>query len=761
MCDRLKPQLLGPGVAGNRFSGTEPIAQLVVTTSLNSNRIRIDLSTQIRIVAESCLERIYALSSGQLGNVAQQTITGQDTLATFPGEPMPGTERSYRFGGFGMRRWEVPNAKVEELIALDLMSAGLRQMLFNHWRDDLGFYDAFTPTADTDQGSTVSALLSDVKICREPSPPAEILAHQLREELLQQGEGFVRTRTQESDEPHAIERTLADFYATKFQGRGISAYVAAREAEQASRIRDAIRRIESRLTELWLDSGSTLALAQVPQALIELDSQLRAELDSPTPNSGEINRRQRVIQARRLEWDKLTWLTETATTKRRDLVRAHARDCAVMHELDLRDRTGLLDQAFVRGFLNQLTVIKSRFMATQEELAALLTKTQDERTLIQDELGSLQNPTSANKYEFDDAALKNFLNWTRRHSPHQHSTAFLLRSEVVAFCGQDQPLSCLAQVADNSEQRLDEALRRIALHQARLVHRDYETSRLGAPVLGDSLMTRLRQRFQNDPTGLQREVNEFLARAAACLHLQADTQPVQILGGGVGIPLMPKRLLLLGLPQHAYSATLEQSFRAAGGAGANHRFDTYTHADQTQVRLLLVDYWLAARFSSVLRNLGERYQQTTTGLQTSDTRYFCNIDPDGEAGRRPSLFLPDSIGMRLRYEAELWLGQQPGIGVVRNEPQGVFLLWEDQDGRHVEPLGCALEDALETADLGKMFKLHARLGESLGRAKMTAPDLKKVLDTRSRELEQSLGLTSPEYRHWDEKLRPRLSNLVQ
>ena len=399
-------------------------------------------------------------------------------------------------------------------------------------------------------------------------------------------------------------------------------------------------------------------------------------------------------------------------------------------------------------------------MAAQEELTALLKKTQDESALIHSELGALQIATSANKYEFDAAALTTFLNWIRRHSTHQNTNAFLLRSEVIAFCGQDAPLSCLAQAADDSEQRLDEALRRIALAQARLVHQDYETSRVGASVLGDSLMTRLKQRFQAEPTGLQREVNEFLARAAACLNLQPDTQPVQILGGGVGVPQMPKRLLLLGLPQHAYSAALAQSFRAAGGAGANYQFDTYTHADQTQIRLLLVDYWLAARFSSVLRNLGERYRQTTTGLQTSDTRYFCNIDPDGEAGRRPSLFLPDPSEMRLRYEAELWLGQQPGIGVVRCEPQGVFLLWEDQDGRHAEPLGGDLGDALQSADLGKMFKLHARLGESLGISKMTASELKEILDGRSLELEKSPGLISPEYQRWD-LLRMQLRNLVQ
>jgi hypothetical protein len=758
MCDRLQPHLLGEGSSRPKYSGSEPIAQLVITSSLNSNNMRLPLETQIRIVAESCLERIYAWSTGQMSTDAQRVITGQDILASFAGEIPPRIERSYRFAGFGMRRWEVPHARLEELIALDLMASGLRQAMFNQWQDGRGFQDRLGPVDASGAAESVNTIFADLAVVRAAIPDRDTLVQKLREELQQQAEGLQRAGSSEPLEPPTVERTLRAYYESRFQVAGIDAFVQQRAAERPEGVRRAVRRLAEKLTELWLDRAEPLALSRIPQVLEELGRRLRAELETTPGNAPEIDRRKRIIETRRMEWEKVTWLTARVTPKRRELVKAHGHDCSTIHELDLRDRLAELDAAFVRAFLNELTGIRQRFQSAQSFVAKLLEKTEHDRDLISGELNDLHSQRSANKYEFDPSGLEAFMTWMRQHHEHQHSAAHLLRKAVVDYCGQQQPLSSLPEAAAEAESSIEEILRHTALSQARSIHDDYAGNRQGAPILGGSLLERLERRFQQDSAGLDREVKDFVDRAAACLHLRNDTQPVTILGAGQGVPAMPKRSLLLGLPRHAYSDVVKSAFQSARSAGANYHFDTYTHDDPTQIRLLLVDYWLAARFASVLHGLAERYQATAANRQAGDARYFCNLDMEGEQGQRPSLFLPSAEEMRIRYEGELWLGQQPEVNVVISNQDGVFLVFDDQDGRRTERLAQNMEDAKETADHSKIFMLHARLAETL--SGFGAERLTHLLTARSAEIEKMKGLTSPEYKRW-ERTREQLRSLAQ
>jgi len=147
--------------------------------------------------------------------------------------------------------------------------------------------------------------------------------------------------------------------------------------------------------------------------------------------------------------------------------------------------------------------------------------------------------------------------------------------------------------------------------------------------------------------------------------------------------------------------------------GDSQLLNDFEHEDPGQIRLLTVDYWLAARFSTVAKSLGDRYQDTTAGAHNPETTYFCNIDPEGEQNLRPDLFLPDDQAMRPSYEAELWLGQQDKIDVVQVDEHGVFLIREDADGQHAVRLGATLDAVIANPDYPKMFGLHGRLGQVL------------------------------------------------
>ncbi len=747
ICGRLRPALLGDDIAGGTFTGAEPIAQISLTAPLNSASHQSTLETQIRIVAEACFERIVAWASGQMGPDAQRSLTGEDILSTFPFEPPGRPERSYRFSALGMRRWEVPAEKLTTLLALDLLVSALRQMLFNHWHETSGFSSQLAEGSAAAVGSALSGLLAGIEDPRRPAPRLETLRQRLRDALAQQATGLTRVPGDGRLTPRTIEQDLAAFYQQRFDKVGVEALIQQRQADRPVQIKDALRHLEARLTALWLDRTAPLALARVPQVLDDLAARLRREMESAANNDAVGERRQRVIEARRLEWDKLTWLSSHLTGRRTALVQAHAEDCAALHEADLSQRLAELNRAFVKDLLGQLDSVKRRFQSAQQALQGLLEAIKDERDLIEQELCDLHRDVAANRYEFAPAALDAFLTWMRRHPEHQQGAAYLMRDEIIQVLGTQQPLSTIDKGRIGA---IDERLRRVAKAQAEYIHQDYEVNRQGEAILEDSVLDILQQRHGLDGQAFARELTDFLGQAAVCLHMRTDIQPMQLLGTGVGVPHMPRRLLLIGLPHHPFTQTLQQAFRSAMSAGQDRLLQVFEHDDPGQIRLLTLDYWLAARFSTVVKALGDRYQTTAAGASNADTTYFCNIDPDGEQGLRPDLFLPDDATMRLRYEAELWLGRQAGVDVVQVDDNGVFLIRRDADGDHAEPLGRTLELAISNPDYLKMFGLHGCIGTALDgydRQQFTG-----LLNQQRAEMKQQHGLTSPEYRHWDRLL---------
>lgn len=745
ICGRLRPQLLGDDIASGQFAGAEPINQITVTAPLNSARHQFPLETQIRIIAEACFERIVAWSSGQLGPDGQKSLTGEDTLSTFPAEPPGRPERSYRFSALGMRRWEVPTEQLKALLALDLLAGALRQMLFNHWHETTGFANQLAADSASDAIAVVPGLLAELDAWRNPAPKPDALVKKLRDALSQQAIGLARA----GNDPtmRTIEQDLASFYQQRFEKVGVDALVRQRLTEIPTQVDEAVRALEGRLTARWSDRTEPLALARIGQVLDELAARLRRELEGAPGEDAGRERRQRVIEARRLEWDKLTWLSGHLTGRRAAMINAHGEDCAELHVSDLRVRLADSDRAFVRQLLNKLDQVKTRFRSVAETLKQLLNGVEQERDLIDQELRDLNSNVAANRYEFDPRTLDAFLAWMRRHREHQAGAAHQMREAITRTIGTGQPLSALDRGLVDS---IDDRLRSVAKAQAELIHQDYEDDRQGEPILEDSVLDVLQQRHNDNRSEFLSELQAFLGQAAVALHLRTDTQPMQLLGAGVGVPQMPRRLLLIGLPRHPFKQTLQQAFVDALSAGQDRRLEVFEHDDPKQIRLLTVDYWLAARFASVVKTLGDRYRETTQGALNPDTIYFCNIDPDGEQGLRPDLFLPDDATLRLRYEAELWLGQQSGIGVVQVGQNGVFLIREDADGRHSDALGASLDAAVANPDYGKMFLLHGRLGQVLsGHGRQQFIDR---LNQQRLAMEQQHGLDSPEYQRWDRML---------
>lgn len=757
MCGRLHPPLIGDSISPQIFTGVEPIAQLTLTAPLNSENRQIQLETQIRIIAEACFERIVAWTCGQMSVDAQRSLTGQDIIATFAGEPISGNpERSYRFSALGMRRWEVPHAKLEKLLALDLLICSLKQMLFNHWHESKGFLHQLDNSTEAAVSNNLPTLLSEIEESRHSSPSVDVLLQHLRDGLHQVATGLKRETDQSISTLRHIEMELLSFYKDRFEQSGIDHLIKQRQIELPSAVKEATRRVEYKLTQLWLDRTNPLALTRIHQVLEELIHRLRQEPGNSTSNDATAQRRQDISRARAVEWDKLTYLSSKLTSKRRQLIDAHTSDCTHNHEFDLRNRLAQLDRDFVKAFLGRVTNVITQFRSVQQIFQRLLDNVQNERNLIDRELRNLHHDVSANKYEFDPEALDNFLTWMRSHQSHMENSAYAMRDEIIKIIGTSQPLSVLGEDISGT---VDERLMTVAIQQARYIHQDYGVTGSGQSILEDSVLDILENRHRENRANFVKELGDFLGQAAVCLNIRKDTQPRQLIDVGVGVPSMPKRILLIGLPRHSFAQTLKKEFHNVLSAGKSQNPDIFEHDDPGQIRLLTVDYWFAARFSSIVKSLADRYQISASGTHSTDTSYFCNIDEDDETSRRPDLFLPSEEEMRLRYEAEIWLGQQKGIETIIVNDKGVYVVLEDKDGRHSDRLGGNLNETLANPDYAKMFKLHGRLGTVIS-AVYERKKFIEMLNEKRLQLEKEHGLASDEYRRWDRKLK-LLKSLVE
>ncbi len=752
----MRLNLLGNQVAGRIYEGSEPIAQLVVTTSLNHNNISVPLPNQIRIVAESCFERIAAWTNGQMSAASQQAITGQDVLAAFPGEPLASPERSYRFSGFGMRRWEVPHQKVSELLALDLLGSCLRQMLFGNWQQNRGFQDSMTQVSQSAAAraiQTVEGIVIENLATKHQAPD---LARKLRSDC----EAIAQSMLKEGGSDlnlSSLETRIKSFYQKTFQGDGAVVFFQTIERDQATMADTIIQRIDQALTGFWVDPADPIALAHLPELIDSLAASLRAKLDTQLDLTGSQQRLNQLVAARHLQWGKLTGLS-ALVGKRSELFTAQARDLAAIYGLEIETRCDGIDRALLRSVLTKLQQLRAGYAAAQGALTDILSDTERERQDIDTELEAMSGSTGANKYEFSSSGLTTFRTAMRIHDGHQRDAAIFMRTKVHEMVGLN-PLTVFRSNDVELRTLLPRELRHSAMERARSIHQALEQNDEAPKILEDSLLNVLQERFQGDANSLIAEVSDFVARAASCLHLAGGTQPTVLLGQQQGVPEMPRRILLLGLPNDnsTFAAQLKAAFIGAKAAGTNLLHDTYTHDDPTQLRLLFVDYWLAARFATVATELEKSYK---TAAASGDTAYFCNLDADGEKNKRPPLFLPTPTEMRRRFEAELWLAQQNEVDVVRSDANGVFLIRKDQAGTPIpQLLGSDEGQVIASASEGTMYLLHEQLYSALGgmpasrREQITA-----AIQNETARVETTFGVTSKEYRNWLD-LRNQLQKL--
>lgn len=765
MCDSLPVNLLGTEVDGRLYVGSEPIAQLLITTSLSHSNSGVLLPKQISTVAESCFERIFALAVGNMSAACQQSLTGQDVIVNFPGEPSVNRERSYRFAGIGMRRWEVPHARIEELLALDCLEYSLKQALYNNWDLAKGFVDKLPEMSATESEVRIAGLCAYAEKTLATKSVSLELTKRFEAEASELLAGVI-SDAKHSKDITRIQREIKEHYDKTFLERGVVAYFNTLKLGIKDRVQDTIREIDQLITDAWLDPANPLALGQISTLLDALILRLRGRLsnaatsDLPSNTDSFASNNERICNARAREWEKLTLLSRWAG-KMSALLRAECDDRTAIYIAKIQAECRALDNAFVTALLENLQTLQVRYSSALGMLKSLHDTTKTDATAIANELLNLNEGSGANKYEFDQKALDDYRKLFRTEKEVQNNSAQRMRMALSASIA-NKPMSNLDAVSANptDKEDLEEALRKTSMASARMIQQQMETQGRAPNLLGVSLLDRLQARFANNPQALQAELSEFVNLATSNLHwTENHSQPATILGLNVGISPMPRRLFVLGLPAHPFSSTLRDAFQGCRHAGVNFIYDIYTHSDPAQLRLLLADYWMAARFSTVVNELSSKYVGVENN-RDNDTLYFCNLDPGGEAGVRVPILLPSVQEMRERFAAELWLGQHAELKIIEAQSGKIVLVEEFSHGKETTDLGNSPELAVDQADYTKMFKVHRILIDALqskfGKKRQTW--LLDVIKAESDRVEAESGLTSDEFRSWD-VLRQQLIKL--
>jgi hypothetical protein len=172
--------------------------------------------------------------------------------------------------------------------------------------------------------------------------------------------------------------------------------------------------------------------------------------------------------------------------------------------------------------------------------------------------------------------------------------------------------------------------------------------------------------------------------------------------------------MVLGIPNHPYADKIKEAFLSVIPAGQAYVTDVYKHNDDTQLRLLVMDYWMAARFSTAVQNLAAKFHSSAKQNTATNLLYYCNLDPDGEQGKRPDLLLPTPEEMKQKLEAQLWLGQSLLTPAIVADSNGVFLLGKNPEGVTTSVrVGTTLQATMSTADIPLMIKVDQHVKAAL------------------------------------------------
>ena len=752
-CGRLKPHLLGSDRGGEPFSGDEPITQILLSTSLNDRNQNITLQKQHKIVAEAAFERIFSYCSGNLNEAQQKPLTGEDRLASYPGEPLGNLLRSFRFGSLGMRRWEVPTEEVMELLANELYVSSFRRILYRNWDSKSGFLADKLPRAQSDSASLLQTLASTLESRLIQKNRLTELSEAVVDDFSKAHEGIRNTGYRDLD-LEGYEMRLKDRYNNAFMGTGVSGVFESMADKRKDRLNEILESIKLNIIEAWTKADRPLGLSYVSDVLSELQELVRKWLASwgTAPEEGADQALRMRMQARIFEWSKLTVLS--VPFRREALASAQRADLVSLFKSDLKRRAVAEDRHLMDLFITALGNLDSSYRQATAKLEEWEKKVSGRRDALRRDISS-RNQDSSNRYEISNEVLDRYLKAQRIEEATLNNAADALLKKTIKRRIEQRGIEAIGRISSQEEieywQEADEEIYDRAKHLHDLV---IEREAI-PPVLGGDLMGKLRERCLDNPEAFQTELHEFIESATCSAKIDYSQLQPKDLRGDANMPLMPRKALVVGLPRgHVFSSELKEMIKPLMPAGDNTAQGFYEHDDPSQIRLLSVMSFMAARFTLVVKELEEKYAQALGANIGNDTAYFTNIDPTGEKNQRPDLLLPSPEETRSAMRAALWLGVRIKLAddsgcLIQTANDRVVLLRKGEEGLEPMLLGESITSVEQRADIRTIYRVVDEVSSAVAlQSQQQIESLRVEVAEIDRKLRDELGPASPDYAAW-------------
>jgi hypothetical protein len=759
-CEKYHPHLLGTAISGERFASQQPITQIVLSSQLSSQNQMLSLEQQHQIVAEATFERIFCYSTGNLSPVEQQGITGEDKISSYPGEPTHNPLRTFRFGSLGMRRWEVPIDEIRELLAADLANTCLNHLLYQNWNDRTGPIGEKLQSGISGYSSLISAIQNAIEIEKVGTSHLSPLIESLTGDVQRYHEGMRREKFANID-LEDYERGIRDRYQNHISGQGVETLFQTLQASRPERLSRIEETIHSSLRAAWYRSKEPLGLAYFHDALVDLQQRIRHSIGNTNTSSNDDQLVRDRMQLRLREWRKMTPLSRPF--RQEALATAHRENTLNLLQQDLRRNVTIEDNELldsVTKLLGNLAADYRRASDTLVEKSVGYAKRRDQ--FLQDlrDLKALEQGGNTskltNRAELSLKELEEHLIIQRlERNLLQNTCATLVEKSLYETLGSDR-LTKIGRFSESQNQQFEDITETIIFEHVKQIHDVVCERNHSNPVLTGHVLDILQKRHSDDPERFKSDLKSFIDSSSSSLRLlTADEIQPSTIRQDEGMPPMPRQALVIGLPSgHPFSRILQEKISPLMAAGSITVRSVYFHDDPTQIRMLTLTYWMAARFAHVVHELDSMYIKSLERDQAGDKRYFTNLDDSSENGIRPPLLLPSSEQARRSARAALWLGTEltaPGTNerLIQETKDGVKLIENNDKGIQLRRLGDSLQALRRAPDIVTASLLNDAVTNALESLEPEALDtLRTQVQSKDSELRATKGVTSPEYDEW-------------
>jgi hypothetical protein len=508
------------------------------------------------------------------------------------------------------------------------------------------------------------------------------------------------------------------------------------------------------------------------QLLLKAQETIQNQITENTaaPNGNDMVRLR--MEKRKFEWIKMTFLSRPF--RQAKLASAHQYDLSNLCRADIRRRAEIEDRKLQDIVGQHLGMLAAEYKEADGKVAEWMETARKRRDSLLEDLKALKRKgphhhvdALANKPEFSLDDLETHLKNQSLQKQHiDNSCNELIHQSFAEALGSDS-LTNLGKLSDEQATLFIQSSDRVVFKKVGEIHESIQKHPHSVSVLSGNVLDILESRHKEDPASFTKELSQFIDSANCSIEKATGELQPSALKEDSGMPSMPRAELLIGVPAgHSFGTKMNDLIKPLLPAGSSESQGIYFHDDPTQIRLLFVNYWMAARFAKVVHHLEKMYGKSLQRDAAGDFKYFTNLDPSGERGARPPLLRPSPEESLSAMRAALWLGSRisgpDGAGtLLQDSGNGAKLREIKDDGIVFRQIGDSIKALSYAADA----VTTALVTDAVASRVSLLPDdqlqeLRVMLkDDDNRKLTE-LGPGSPQYDAWT-KDRERIHELLK